>query len=245
MSRDKEPDFFLRKRNFRRGAAWYSDQFASVSGIRGEASPNYSKCHVFRGVPERIAALCPDVQLIYVVRDPVARAESHIRHNVIMGSLAIDAEDFVEKEDYRHVLDTSRYAFQLEAYLAHFPPEAVLVLDFEELIHDTDVAMGRVHAHIGVSDRTVSNAAVQNDSRQLSRVPAPILRLAQTPQGRAITRHIGRGVRDRLRSALARGRPRNPPPFPEALRERLRADLAEDAARFRDLTGLEFASWSV
>lgn len=245
MSRDKEPDFFLKKRNFDKGLEWYSDQFSGEGSVRGEASPNYSKCHIFRGVPERIAQLTPDVRLIYIVRDPVVRAESHIRHNVIMGNLEVGLDEFVAQDDYRHVLDTSRYALQLEAYLEHFPAEAILVVDFDELTQDPQRVMPRIHAHIGVADREISIAGVQNDSGQLARVPAPILRLAQTPQGRAVARRIGRGFRDRLRSALAKGTSRKPPPLPEELRARLRVDLTPDAARFRELTGQTFPTWSL
>ncbi|WP_324277923.1 sulfotransferase [Blastococcus brunescens] len=39
--------------------------------------------------------------------------------------------------------------------------------------------------------------------------------------------------------------PERPPPVGEAVRRELRAALAEDAARFRDFTGEEFAEWSV
>ncbi|ANT63391.1 hypothetical protein AYJ57_23185 (plasmid) [Salipiger sp. CCB-MM3] len=218
MSRDKEPDFFLRKKNFGKRLEWYSDQLSGEVSLCGQASRNYTQCHIFRSVPERMAQFTPDVRLIDIVRDPVLRAESHIRHNVITGNLEVGIDEFVEQHVNRNALDTSRFALQREAYLEHFPAEAILVVDLDELTQVPQRVMPRIHDHIGVADREISVAGVQNDSGQLARVPAPILRLAKTPQGRAVAMRIGRGFRDRLRIALARGNSRKPPPLPEASR---------------------------
>jgi hypothetical protein len=87
MSRDKEPDFFIVEKNFRRGPQWYSDQFDHSARLHGEASPNYSKAEAFAGVPERIRSHCRGVRLIYAVRDPVVRFLSQYRHSWVIGDL--------------------------------------------------------------------------------------------------------------------------------------------------------------
>ena len=55
----------------------------------------------------------------------------------------------------------------------------------------------------------------------------------------------GPALRGRLRRLLARGPARVAPAFPELLLQRMRDDLAEDAQRLRQMTGQEFARWSI
>lgn len=245
MSRDKETDFFVAGRGWERGLGWYSGQFAGDAPLRGEASPNYTKTRDFPGVPERMAATCPDARLVYVLRDPVVRAESQFRHSVLIGDLKPDLAEFGTSHEYRHILDASLYARQLDAYLAHFDRDAILVLDFDDLVADPQGTMDRVHAHVGAPARAIADEGARNDSAQLSRVPAPILRFVQSPAGRAVAGLVGRATRDRVRGLLARGRARQVPPFPEELRARLRDDVAPDTARLREMTGMTFPGWSV
>ncbi|SDZ61474.1 Sulfotransferase domain-containing protein [Jannaschia faecimaris] len=245
MSRDKETDFFVAEKGWKRGLAWYSNQFSGDSPLRGEASPNYTKARDFPGVPGRMADTCPDVRLIYILRDPVVRAESQFRHSVLIGDLPPTLEEFPDSHEYAHILDGSLYARQLDAYLEHFDRKAILVLDFKDLVAAPQALMDRVHSHIGAPARIVGAMRFTNDSAMLSRVPAPILRFAQSPTGRIIGGLVSRGMRDRIRGVLLRGKARQSPPFPEELRARLRADLAEDTARLREMTGQAFADWSV
>jgi hypothetical protein len=246
MSRDKETDFFVAEKNWHRGFDWYAAQFdARHQGKRGEASPNYTKCRDFPGVAARIARHCPAVRLIYIVRDPVLRAESQFRHAVLTGALRPDLADFAESPAYAHLIDASLYARQLDFYLAHFPRDAILVLDFDDLLRDAQAVMDLVAPHLGVAAHPVTRRVAQNDSRELARVPAPILRFAQSGAGRSLTGLVSRDGRDRLRAALALARPRQAPEFPPALIDRLQQDLAADAARFRAVTGMAFAQWSV
>ncbi len=85
ISRRKETDYFLGRREYQRGLSWYSSQFNRHATALGEASPNYTKRHLWAGVPERIAQTLPEVRLIYVVRDPIERIVSHYVHNYAHG----------------------------------------------------------------------------------------------------------------------------------------------------------------
>ena len=159
MSRDKETDFFVAEKNWPKGLRWYSRQFSHPRRKRGEVSPNYAKCRDFPGVPARIAALCPRVRLIYIVRDPVARAVSQFRHGFIQGVFGAEVlREIGNSHEYAHIIDTSHYARQLDSYLAHFPQDAILILDFDDLITEPDKVMGRVAAHIGVTETSLDEA---------------------------------------------------------------------------------------
>ena len=245
MSRDKEPDFFVSEKNWARGLSWYSRQFSRADAVRGEASPNYSKSRDFTGVPERMAEICPDAKLIYILRDPIERAQSQFSHGVVMGALSPDLTDFRSKHEYAHILNGSRYAEQLETYLAYFDQEAILVLDFAELVSSPQAVMDKVTAHIGVAAHPLTNTDVKNDSTEVSRVPSPILRFAQSPVGRHMAGLMGRSTRDRIRRALATRPSRKPPVFPDGLRMTFAEDLRADADRLRAMTGQSFPTWSV
>ncbi|MGH1421207.1 MAG: sulfotransferase family protein [Hyphomonas sp.] len=245
MSRDKETDFFVAEKNWGQGLEWYSSQFTSEQCTRGEASPNYTKCRDFPGVPERIAKTCPDTRLIFIVRDPVKRAKSQFQHSFIMGELDPDMADFHNSHEYHHIMDASHYARQLEAYLIHFKLEQILILDFEEMIKDPQAALNEITAHIGVSPLQIQNNGAQNDSTELSRVPAPILRFAQSPRGRKLAGLISRKTRNKIRGALAFGKARQPTEFSSELLENMRQELASDTARFRKMTGQPFPHWTL
>ncbi|MDX1780129.1 MAG: sulfotransferase [Thalassovita sp.] len=244
MSRDKETDFFVAEKNWPKGLRWYSGQFSHPGRKRGEVSPNYAKCRDFPGVPGRIVALCPQVRLIYIVRDPVARAISQFRHGFIQGRFGPEVLQG-DCHEYAHIMDASHYARQLDAYLTHFPQEAIVIVDFDDLITAPAKVMDRVATHIGVAPHPAGAKRAQNDSAELSRIPAGVLRLAQTPMGRAVGTRISRQSRDRIRAALALGRARKMPDLPDALLSRMRADLAGDVARFRRMTGMPFSHWSL
>lgn len=245
MSRDKETDFFVAEKSWDRGLGWYEGQFSRADAIRGEASPNYTKQRDFAGVADRMAQTCPDAKLIYILRDPVARAESQFRHSVIMGQLDPTADGFAGSAPYNHIMDASFYAAQLKTYYEHFPKDSILVLDFDELRENVQSVMDKVHAHIGASARSIEVGGKHNDSAELSRIPAPVLRFAQSPIGQRIAGLVSRDVRDRLRGVLARGRNRTPAALPDALLARMREELAPDVAQLRDMTGQTFAGWSV
>lgn len=245
MSKDKETDFFIAEKNFGLGTGWYARQFDPRKPLHGEASPNYTKADAFPGVPARIRAFCPDVRLVYVVRDPVERTVSQYRHSWTLGDITVAPTGLPGTHEYDHLLSVSRYGRQLAAYLEHFPPEAILVVDFDDLRRDPETTMARVHAHIGAPGPFRGSDAAHNSHEELSRVPAPLLRMAQSRPGRAVLRLIDRDMRDRLRRLAAHGKARSPAPFPAPLKARIAEELREDIDRFRALTGHRFADWNV
>ena len=245
MSRDKETDFFVAGKNWELGVDWYSKQFSSPQKIRGEASPNYTKARYFQGVPARMASLCPDVKLIYIVRDPLERAVSQYKHSYILGMLDEDFEKFEGSHEYNHILDASSYARQISEYLNFFDRNAILIIDFDDLIVNPQRVMNQIYSHIGVSEYKVKDRGAQNDSNELSRIPSPVLRFAQSPIGKRIAGNVPRGLRDRLRSNLAVGAPRVVPDFPISLLKSMASDLTQETNEFRKLVDMEFPGWSI
>ncbi|WP_299842393.1 sulfotransferase [uncultured Paracoccus sp.] len=245
MARDKETDYFIAEKNWPQGADWYRQQFDPARALWGEASPNYAKGRDFPGVPERVARHAPKARLIYLVRDPLRRAVSQYGHSWTMGLLDMPPGDLPDSHEYLSLIDASCYARQLDLWRAHFDGGQMLIVDFDALIADPQGQIDRVLAHIGAAPMQIDALNRENGGGELSRVPRGVLKLAHGPLRPVLTGLFGHRSRAAIRRLLARGPERRPPAFPEALLARMRTDLAEDAAQFRAMTGMEQAHWSV
>ena len=243
----KETDFFLGGRHWQQGLDWYRRQFSPGFQRYAEVSPNYTKVRDFPGVPERAAATLPECRFIYMVRDPVGRAVSQYAHGWLAGHISLRPEELhPDSHDWQHLLDASRYAVQLEAWLAHVPPERILVLEFEAFVADPAASLSEIARFIGVDDTwPAPDSAAANGTEVLARTPGFVFRLREHPLVEAAKGVLPRGVVNRLRGAMAFGGERQVPPLGPELRARMAEALAADAARFRALTGLRPSTWSV
>lgn len=237
VSKRKETDFFLGRRDYRRGLPWYSSQFDGRAAAAGEASPNYTKRHLFAGVPGRISRTLPEVRLVYVVRDPIARIRSHYIHNYAHGRERQPFSEAVTANS--NYVKTSLYAYQLDAFLDHFPRENVLVVDSDALLGQTSSALREVLEFIGVTpEYEAPNLGkrfhVSTDKRRPS----------------ALARHVGHGglrraLRPLLPARLTEPQPFEPPELSTEGTRRLADALQPDTERLRKLTGMPFGSWPV
>ncbi|HEX6283884.1 MAG TPA: sulfotransferase domain-containing protein, partial [Pyrinomonadaceae bacterium] len=130
----KAPEYFVAESNFRRGIDWYRKQFAGAGPDAiavGEASNAYAKYPKFDGVPQRVAECIPDVRLVYIVRDPIARIRSHYQTRSAEGTERLPFDVAVFRNPI--YLNYSRYALQIERYLEYFPREQMMVITAEDL----------------------------------------------------------------------------------------------------------------
>lgn len=275
--RRQHPDFAVPgapARDFERDlpdyARWYARFFAPARpGQRlGEDSTSYLASPL---VPPRLARLCPDVKVIALLRDPVARAYSHYWHDVSRGRCG---ESFarVAADHESLVVSRGEYRSQLLAYFDALPRAQVEVVIFEEFCRDMPRVSQRVAEFLGLSP--LPRSALVAGARNVARVPAnlparlwlnrnlPWLTrksyrglLPEPSRGRGIDRaglrerlwaHPIAGHANRLLDAL---RPRRQyPPMDPAVRERLvahyaRANEGLDGLLGRDDLGRWWPSW--
>lgn len=246
VSDPKEPDFFLRRNEHDR--AWYTQCFQESAQAYGEASTNYTKYPAYRGVPERMHQLLPDLKLLYLVRDPIERAVSHYAHNRVDGRESDPVDEAFRPVEDSHYLQTSRYHFQLSQYLAHYPEERVLVIESERLRADRMSVLREVFSFLEV-DPTVEASAFEEEYHTTSGklTPGVSAFLQETRLGRFLTSAgkaffpqalLERGL-SVFRSDVER------PTLPEPTRERMREYLQNDVDRLRALTGKDFDAWSI
>lgn len=247
LPRMKETDFFIDSKNWDRGRAWYESLFSKDQDrLRGEVCPNYAKRDVFPEVPRHIHALAPDIRIVYIVRDPVERAISHYRHTWISTG-DVPAPDALENTwEERHILATSRYAWQLQPWLDFFDREQLRIIDFDTLVQEPAREIHALARHIGLDcGAAVSALADDNSSEDVARMPRWWHAMRNTPLGMtarslAPTRLVS-AVRSRIKSRDVD----DVPDLSSPVRDRFKAYLEDDAKAFRKMTGLDFPNWSV
>lgn len=239
----KEVDFFS-GRNSSKGLNWYLDLFDSTFPVRGESSQNYSKAHdpFHCGAPQRMAQVCSNSKLIYLVRDPIERYRAHIVENyvgeteeIIKHNLSIDT-----------YVKTGLYHYQLQEFLKFFSMDQILVVDSDDLRKERLATMNRIFDFIGVAridDPRIFDFEINVNGEDV--VPPRVQ--ASLPYRAA--RRLAPGLLSKfvahppVRRALFAGS------YKAELGEndfaRLADRFAPDVAALRSLTGQRFAGWQV
>jgi hypothetical protein len=146
----KETNYLLGGEWSRRGPEWYESLFVPGTSIRhrGEASPSYSMFPMFRGVPDRAAALVPDARIIYMIRSPVRRMVSHWAQATAAGHEHRPlAEAVVWGSSYYF---SSCYGLQLSRWAKAYPSHALLAVRSEDLAAEPEPTLDRVLNHLGL-----------------------------------------------------------------------------------------------
>jgi hypothetical protein len=135
---EKELHFFDVDTTYQKGLLHYSSLFEGWNGQKaiGEKTPTYSYAP---HVPERIVRFNPKTRLIWIFRDPVARAYSHYWFFVSMGrekqsfEKALKREDLGQGTDFTmRYKDRGVYIAQVKNYLNFFPVDQMLFLKLDE-----------------------------------------------------------------------------------------------------------------
>jgi hypothetical protein len=181
----KEVKFF--DGNFQRGFDWYRYNFPLTSEMSdpqaqtGEASPSY----VFHPlVPQRIKEALPDIKLILLLRDPVARAYSHYQGNLRKGHEKLTFQDAIEEEEIRlrgerekiiadqsypmykylvfSYLSRGIYIDQVKNWFKSFTREQLLILRSEDFFTNPGEVFQRVLKFLGLPRWQLDNFDIFN-----------------------------------------------------------------------------------
>jgi hypothetical protein len=154
----KELDFF--KRHKKPDVASYEALFPRLDKSQHaytlDSSPNYTKTRKWPYIPHRIAALPGRKRLLYLLRNPIERMDSHIAHNVATGRWT------AENWSMKHVLDISEYATHLATFESAGLLDSVLLLDFAELCVDPIGVAYRAHDFLGIQRVEPKSVVVRN-----------------------------------------------------------------------------------
>ncbi len=252
-SRPKEPGFFAFDAQFSKGRDAYQSLFdfdRAAHAVRLDGSTDYAKHPHCGDVPARLKAFGGDFRLIYIMRHPLRRIESHAQHvqhkRREVGQIDSPRADHSLDAGVSPVsLDISRYAMQLDQYADYFDRGLVFLTSLERLTRDPRGVAEAVCRHIGIDAEGLPETLEKRnagDGVRRARDVHPLWRAAAAVEpARALVRLLTpQATRDRLRG---RTRPVTQAEGRFALNAEEEAHLLEllspDLRRLRDRYGFD------
>lgn len=244
-ARIKEPDFFSTDRAEATPAAYRAlwDWNPGRHTVALEASVSYTKLPYVRGVPERIEkAALGDVRFIYLMRHPIARIESQLRH-ALFGGWGHSLDQGLDPD----LVAFSRYATQLDAFRERFGTERLLPLLLDDLEQSPVDCLRRVCTFLEV-DATFSFPDVtrRRNRGDLYTAQPWVGSMSRNQWVRQLLNRMPIGAKASVRTLLARLRPVPTDTAVKTARWQLSADerrqlwrlLADDMARLETDYGI-------
>ncbi len=234
MTDPKEPNFFSDDAIFAKGRDWYERLFDQAGrDIKGEASTHYTKLPTHPATLGRMRAMLDAPRIIYLIRDPVARAVSHYIHEWTMGVMSGEIERaFAE---HAELIEYGRYAMQIAPYVKAYGKDNVLILSLETMKAAPQSTLERVCEFLGHDGRPEwreDHARVNASGERVKRFPMHRL-VFDNPVAATLRRTlVPQSIRDRIKkSRQIQDRPELTP----ALTHKLRTIYTKDFARLNEL----------
>ena len=230
MAAPKEPNFFSDDAIFARGAGWYEELFAAAppGALRGEASTHYTKLPTYPDTVARMRAVLKAPRLIYLLRNPVARAVSHLIHAWTLGEMSRDpARAFARHPE---LVEYGCYGRQIAPYVRAYGQDSILLVSLERMQNAPQAELTRVAGFLGLAEPPVwqvEHARANASAERIRRFPFHDT-LIQHPVAAGLRRTL---VPRALRNAVKRGlRMQTRPELPAPLMRKMEAVFAEDHA---------------
>lgn len=242
----KEPAWFAGG-NSGKDLGWYLERFADARGERyvGESSTDYTKAPRLGGVAEKIRNFAPDARILYIMRDPIARAVSHYWWEVEYSAEGRSFPDAIKSS--REIADVGNYAMQIAPYIDAFGRERVHCLTMEALTSDPAREMRLIYDFLRLETVETAAEELAHDNRgkkTVPRVSGPFSKLKGTPLWAAAKAVMPPALRKWAMAALAK-------PVERAIPEDdlvagvalIRPRLIEETAALSRLLGRDFTEW--
>lgn len=156
-AKKKEPGFFAFDEVWEKGYSWYHSLFdydPEQHRYRLEASTDYTKAPFVENVWERMSAdPSKRFKLIYIVRDPIARIESHAAHTQISQKELGQNVSSRASQDFDNgismiALTSSCYAHQISQFETPLASGDLHILSLEEFRQDPQGTQERLMAFL-------------------------------------------------------------------------------------------------
>ncbi len=209
----------------------------------GEASTHYTKRPDLPRTVDRMKAALPQVRLVYMIRNPVARLVSHYIHEWTENRITLPIGAAVAA--HPSLVDYGLYGWQIEPFVQAWGVDAICLTSLERLTADPQAELARIAAHVGHAgpvtfhpDLDKANTSA-NRARKLPFHNVLIANPIATALRRAL---VPKALRRRIRdSRKMQGRPELPPEVRAGLEARFAEDRARLAAFFPGDPSLDMA----
>lgn len=205
ITKQKEVHFFNHGKFTEEDMHEYLKHFRSDKTRVGSAPQGYTKTHLsnFDQVPQALKTAFPDLKLIYIVREPIARMTSHFQEHFSQdqkghGKLAFHPE--INPELWQHWLMTSSYGYQINRFLEHFDERQILVLRLEDFADSAQLQFDKICDFLAVRRHplTMSRMNASEQKFYLSPLMAIILQGKNTLSRRLRIMIFDIGIKHRL-----------------------------------------------
>jgi hypothetical protein len=211
--RKKEPHFFSSSPDWKRDLPEYEELFTQKQGaLYFEASTSYT-FYPLRNLRiwNDIFDYNPNMKFIYLVRNPIDRIISGYMHLYERGNTDLPIEKALIRE--RMLIDLTRYYTQVNPYVKKFGSSNVLIIDFDDLIHQRRIVLGTVSKFLGIDfakfhayENVHSNVSLGGQKRHLRfdnpSLPLRAIRKFWPSAWNRITDNSKRSFRERPRLAV-------------------------------------------
>ncbi|PCJ67862.1 MAG: hypothetical protein COA58_01615 [Bacteroidetes bacterium] len=243
ISNPKEPMYFLKNgicsantdleyHNF-----WKNE---NEKVLMGEASTMYSGYPEYKGVAENIYKYNPDVKIVFLVRNPVDRIESHYAYRLSRGVSTKDSMENEIRNDSRFV-ERSQYYMQISQYDKLFPKNQIKIVFFEDFLENKIEFISDLLQFLNVDFSKNSDIDVwankSTDTRRLNKSGKKLTKLGL----HELLPSFAKSLLKRIFAVSISEKPK----FTNSFRKELFASLEEDVMKFQDRTKRDLTSWRV
>lgn len=152
-----------------------------------ESSVSYTQFPFIKGVPERISRTrLGEYRFIYVMRNPIARIESQVRHGLFAG-WGKSLDEGISND----LIEFSRYAMQMDEYQKYFSRSLILPIMLEEFKDNPDLVLERICEFLGIAKNySFSDVAEPRNSGEFFDSPPLVRLLSQSRLGTMVVRKL-------------------------------------------------------
>ena len=171
VPKEKEAPFFTRREELDRGwPTFYKEVFATAppKSLKGKVTPQYMTSP---DVPAYIFNEMPNVKLVAILRNPIARLKSQYKMLLRRGMVTVELDELI-KSFFNHperweaarnrpagpdnevhcLVPWSEYGRILSNYLKYFPRENILILFQEDLATTPSEVFYQLTRHLGLTE---------------------------------------------------------------------------------------------
>ncbi len=229
----KEPHHFVRE-DWQDAMGSYAAKFPAWRRrpMTLEASTSSGFLQNAETVAERMYAHNPDMRIIYVVREPVARIVSAYRHNRARGWGKPSLEEALDHS--ARLINDTRYAACISPYRRLFGADHILVLTFDEVVKHQPETARRLFDFLGLSPIEVLPAAANLTSG---------VKLHHLDDNKPLKRFLARFFPRTYERSFKPGVVGADTALSADRVAAIRSELAQDIRQVEGWTGLDLSAW--
>jgi len=241
-AKDKEPHFFSMDHVYSKGMQWYNSLWTIQPEHRValEASTTYAMNPKYPHTLDRIFnAYDNNFKFIYIVRNPIKRIESHMRHMLSEG--LVKSCELIN--DY---IDYSEYARQIDLYVERFGRDNIYILSLEEFQNNPYQKLSEICDYLQInSNYSFERVGMIMNSQQTLNLQPWVRDLYKVPFIKSVFKLITPEIRHFFYSPLSRKKPIEVT-ISDEQKKVILEKLTPDLRRLRDVYGINaYDKWGI